>query len=287
MKLGKNEYLLTLLCLSLSCSAFARIHHRNYKGEDLKNEAPPPPPPCTIPIQTNNDYIEVLAGLGISKLDADDGKFGVTASETDTLHQTNSQSWSSYDGQLGIGYVYYLDNTIPTCSNDLQWFPTIESEINIYELVSNSIDGDVFRFGSSSFNDFSFDIPVHSTRLMFDAALTIASMQQASVYVIGGIGTAWTRLSYHERPKNTPCPDQTVTFKNASSNSHYAWELGAGITYGFTDMMGVSFEYLYTHFGNVSVSGNATTGSITAPVISNPSLNLSSQTAMIVLHYAI
>jgi opacity protein-like surface antigen len=247
---------------------------RHYK--DYKDPAP-----------VDYNHFEILGAGGIAKLDAGNSQLGVTGSEQDRLVQTNSNNWNTAAAQLGVGYVYYFGNARPY-SKKVQWFPSIEPEINGYYLASNSINGYVSRFNSPAYNDLSFDIPLHSARLMLDAALTVVSWRRTSLYGIAGIGEAWNRISYSDSEKNTSpiCTNQRVSL-SSNTNTNFVWEVGAGLNYDVTRRVGVSLEYLYTHLGTVKTSGDANTGSIATPVISSPSFNLKSQTALLGLNIAL
>jgi hypothetical protein len=250
----------------------------NYKGEANYKQ-------LVAPVKSANHF-EVIGGLGIAKLNAGNGELGVTSSETDRLVQTNSGSWNTFGAQLGAGYVYYMRNA-QQYSENVQYFPSIEPELNLYYLNSNSIDGNVWRFNNSNFNQLTYDIPLRSTRLMLDAALTVASYKQFSVYAIGGIGNAWNRTSYSDVDgANTPCPDQRLSL-GSHTNSNFAWEAGAGLAFAFNNRINLSLEYLYTNLGRIQTSGSGNIGLITAPIISPAHFNLKSQTALLALHIAL
>lgn len=282
MNIVKKEYLLSLACLSLSASVFATTHHHhNYKCEDYKNEAP-----CPCPIVPTRNHFEVIGALGIGKFNAGNSNLGVTSSETDRLQQSNRSNWDALGAQLGVGYIFNLGCDQPQCSDDLRWFTAFEPELNVYSLAGADIKGNVLRFGNPNFDDLTFDIPIRSTRLMLDGALTIAEQQQASIYAIAGIGEAWNRLSFSDTVRSAPCPEQRLSL-NSNTRTHFVWEVGAGAAYAFNDSVGLSLEYLYTHFGKMKLSGAGNTGTITAPVIVPPSFNLSAQTVLLGLHVAI
>lgn len=232
------------------------------------------------------NHFELVGALGAANLRAGNGQLGVTSSETDTLSQTNKNNWNTFATQLGLGYIYYFHQSEKTPKN-VQWFPAIEPELNLYYLSSNSnIEGQVFRFGNPAFNDFNYKIPVHSTRLMLDAVLTVVKKRSNSLYVKAGIGNAWNRVAYNDSENNNGiCPEQNINLA-ASTNSNFAWELGIGVIHDFNDRIGLSLEYLYTHFGTVNASGGYT-GPITAAIISAPRFNLESQTALLGLHIAL
>ena len=236
------------------------------------------------PVKSPNHF-EVIGALGIAKLNAGDSELGVTSSETDRLVQTSSNAWNTFAAQLGLGYVYYFGNS-QQYSDQVQFLPSIEPELNLYYLGTNSIKGDVWRFNSSAFNQLTYDVPLHSTRLMLDAALTLASWKQLSVYVIGGLGNAWNHTSYSDTENTAADGDQNVRL-NSKTSTHFTWEAGAGLAYAFNDRIGLSLEYLYADLGNIKPSSSGSTGTITAPVIVAPHFKVKSQTGLLGLHIAL
>ena len=232
------------------------------------------------------NHIDVIGAMGVASIDSSDGYLGVTSSETDRLIQTNNNDWNTLAAQLGVGYVYYLRNYTPY-SDQVQWFPSIEPEINGYYLGQSSIKGDVWRFGSPNNNDMTYTMPIESYRLMLDGALTVVSKKQYSLYVIGGIGNAWNRGSYNDADRNgIPCVDQFLNL-NTTTHSNFAWEVGAGLSYAFNNRLSLSLEYLYADLGSLKTPGTGFTGAITTPALVPASFELTSQAALLGLHVAI
>jgi len=281
MQLKKKGISYLLLCgFVLSSAVYASgptIYKDKHHYKDYKD----------MPAQSYNHF-EVIGAGGIAKLDAGNGTLGVTSSEKDSLVQTNSNNWNTQAAQLGVGYIYYFGHATPYSEN-AQWFTSIEPQVNLYYLASNSINGYVSRFQNPSYSGISFDIPLHSTRLMLDAALTAVSWRRLSLYGIAGIGEAWNRISYSDSVNNnagSSCPNQRVSL-GSNTNTNFVWEAGLGLNFEASQRVGVSLEYLYTHLGTVKASGGGNEGSVTSPVISSPSFNLKSQTALLGLHIAI
>lgn len=231
-------------------------------------------------------HFEIIGALGIAKLKMGDSTLGVDARETDKLVQTNNQ-WNTFAAQLGVGYVHYFRNA-QQYSDEAQWFPAIEPELNLYYLGSNSaIKGDALRYGSSDFNDFSYTIPVHSTRLMLDAALTIMSWKKLSVFAIGGIGNAWNRVGYRDQDKGDgDCSDPRLNL-NSNTRSSFVWEIGGGVNYAFNNRVGLSLEYLYTDLGKVNFSAEGDNVDVANPVIVPARFRLKAQTVLLGLHIAL
>lgn len=250
-------------------------------------------------VKKYHDHWELIGAPGIAKLHANDGLLGITSSETDRLVQTNASSWNTFAGQLGIGYIHYFHHKKHSAKHSekqynlekypkhVKWFTAIEPELNLYGLSSNSIKGNVWRFNNSNFNELTYDMPLHSLRLMLDGALTVATWRRLSIYGIGGIGVAWNRIGYSDTDSNVvPCTNQVLNLKSHTS-TNFAWEAGIGATLDLNDRFGVSFEYLYTSLGRVATSANGTSGTITTPIISAAHFNLNSQTALLGLHVAL
>jgi opacity protein-like surface antigen len=232
------------------------------------------------------NHFEGIGALGVASLDAGDGYLGVTSSETDRLVQTNRNNWDIFTAQLGIGYVYYLFGA-QQYSENIQWFPWIDPEINGYYIGRGNINGDVWRFDSPDFNEMTYKMPIDSYRLMFDTALTVVSKKQYSLYAIGGIGNAWNHASYSDADRNgIPCVNQYLN-TNSTTRSNFAWEVGGGLSYAFNNRFAFSVEYLYADLGKVKTPAYGFSGTITDPVIIPADFRLTSQAVLFGLHAAI
>lgn len=234
---------------------------------------------------TTRRYFEIIGAGSLSTTNQSNAFLGVTSNETDTLVQTNSNAWNSWGGQLGLGYVYFLRDA-QEYSEHVQWFPMVEPQVNVYyNRYQNK--GDVYRFGSADFNDFTYDMPINNTRLMLDGALTVASWRELSTYVKAGIGNAWSNTKYSDSDSaNAPCTLQNLAL-NGHDSSNFVWEVGAGETYAFNDKVKLSLEYLYTDYGRLSTAAGGSTGSITTPVLSAARFGFSAQGLLLGLHVKI
>lgn len=232
-----------------------------------------------------DDSFDLIGAAGVAQLYAGNGELGVTSSETDKLVQTNRGDWNTFAAQLGAGYVHYFRDA-KRYNERTRWFSAIEPEVNVYYLGSSNVNGDVWRFDSSDFNQLTYNMPIKSTRLMFDTALTIVSRKWLSLYGIAGIGKAWNRFGYSDSDKGLSCPDQVLVL-DSNSRSNLAWEAGAGLGFLLSKRVSVTVEYLYTDLGTGQTSATGTTGTITAPIITAASFDLAAQTALVGLHIAL
>ncbi len=266
MSLKSNGLLCFLLCsMTLSGSAFAGGY--------------------TVEPPQSSDSFELIGGAGVAQLAAGDGELGVTSSETDKLVDP-SNDWNTFAAQLGLGYLHYFGNAYRYPAHT-EWFPSAEPQLNAYYLGKNNIYGNVWRFNSSNFNQLTYAMPFESIRAMADLALTIVSKQWISLYGIGGVGYAWNNLGYTDSDNGgTSCPNQVLNL-NSHTNGDFSWEAGGGLNFLLGDDVSLFVEYLYVDLGKGQSSANGTSGTITAPVISPASVDLSAQTGLIGLHVAI
>jgi len=230
-------------------------------------------------------YFEAIAAGSVSQVNAGNGHLAVTSSETDKLVQTNNNSLNSWGGQLGLGYVYFISKA-KRYSNHVQWFPVIEPELNVYYNDYQN-KGDVYRFGSAAFNELTYNMPIHSTRVMLDAALTVASYKRFSTYLIAGIGDSWNRVGYSDKDNSGDMCDTQNVHLNTHTSSNFVWEAGVGVAYAFNNHAKLSFQYLYTDFGTLKTSGSGTSGTITNPTLSPASFNLHTQALLLGLHLSV
>ena len=233
---------------------------------------------------TRNHY-EVLGALGVSRANWNNQQLGVTSSETDTLVQNNSNDWNALVGQLGVGYVYYF-NHAHVFSRKVQWFPSVEPQLNFYA-SSNRVDGTINRFGSPAFNEMSYTAHVKSARLMLDGALTVISKREYSLFVIGGIGAARSTIGYSDSTNSgNPCELSTLSLNNNNQTS-FVWELGTGVDYAFNSMTNLSFEYLYTNFGNLKLPTSVKNTTLLATQITSSGATFYTKALMLGVHVGI
>ena len=116
-------------------------------------------------------------------------------------------------------------------------------------------------------------MPIKSTRVMLDGALTIVTVKKRlSLYAKGGIGNAWNRASYSDMANgDSSCTLQGLKL-NTATHSNFAWEAGAGLIYAFNHRVGLSLEYLYADLGTMKTSATGNTGTIMTPLLFQPVL---------------
>ena len=227
--------------------------------------------------ETNRDHFDIIGALGVATIGNDDSTLRLSALEKDRVVQTNS-GLNKFTAQLGVGYVHYFSDTWQ--SANVKWFPSIEPELNVYYLGGSSINGDVLQFENPQLNNLTYSMPFNSTRLMADAALTIATLNKFSIYGKGGLGNAWSRIGYSDTFNDAG----SRLDLNAIHDSSFVWEAGAGMQYAVNHRMGIGVEYLYTALGRQKVSSHA--NGTSASVVVPGSFHMNTQAALFSLHVA-
>jgi len=195
-------------------------------------------------------YWEFLALGAFGAVDTSDFVISETESWKDKF-SPNDESWEAWSAQLGVGYMIPLFDA-EEYSDEVQWFPGIEPQLNVYYLDGNT-DGDVYLFESPDFNNARYGLDIESTRLMFDTALTFASWRNVSVYGLAGLGIAWNHVGFNITPDDD-CP--YTLYPESRSQTNFAYEFGGGVTFDITERVAFSAEYLYTGFSDVDVKMN-------------------------------
>ncbi len=196
--------------------------------------------------------LQLLIAGGISSIDQD-GTFNPTSDETDSLVQ-NEEDWNFWTAKVGIGYEFLIDlDDDSEDEDDFRWLPNVIPQVNLYYLDGDEIDGHVLRFEESNQADYTMDYS--SARLMFDLAVTFASMQGFSIYGIGGLGISWNDTDFSTTPTSDLLPYGFELDSDATTS--FAYEFGIGLGYDITDDIGISLEYLYASLGDVEVQGTA------------------------------
>ncbi|MGA2654403.1 MAG: outer membrane beta-barrel protein [Gammaproteobacteria bacterium] len=232
--------------------------------------------------ETEKDFHhwEILLLGGIATLDADSTLIHASDIQTDQITQTNEDDWKSWSVQLGLGYI------IPFSDDDdadnLQWFPSIEPQINVYYLKGN-VDGYVDRFYQypGNYSDTDYHSRFESTRLMFDLALTFAAYQDFSIFGIAGIGPSWNRMTY-----DTGVSEGAELHLHANTQTNFAYEVGGGINYAMCEQLSITAQYLFTGFTDVALGNNGTEGGDREITVESEDFNLNAQSILLGLRFA-
>ena len=228
---------------------------------------------CTAHAWPLSDLHEVewSAGIGPTWSRGDHSTTEITTQETDKNILRHINRSTTY--QVGVGY-HFFQESLQTRSflNDLF------VQVN---LVRNNATatGQVWAFGRSDFNAFSFQAPLRSTRLMIDVEPSLFTVQHCSPYPIVGAGVSWNRATFSENAFSADDVSGAVALP-AHTRANFAYELGFGIRDTLTKNINISLEYLNTYLGKMTPSATSTS---TQTILSAPSFAVRNQNILLTL----
>lgn len=208
--------------------------------------------------------IEASGHMGFTQLNLGNATFGVTETETDSLRQKHNP----FGVEFAAGLARVISLNKRTELTPYTWFPELRIGLNLrylnQGLFNRYTTGQIEQYQEPAMNNYNYRINVESTRLMIDLALTIATIQKVSLFIIGGVGPAWTNLSYFD----TPVPgvfDGNLILNDGTKNG-FVEEMGIGIFYNCTETIKTSLHYLYTDFGSISTGSTGLLNGLPAQI---------------------
>ena len=248
-----------------------------YAATASANVGPTQAPKNAAQAQPETGFYELVGGLGAAQNKigkASLGLFGPLI--TDLLAQTHND-YGHLMGHVGLGYHYYLGPS-DRYSDQTAWFPSIEPILNLYWYDIKAV-GTRYLLSNPDYGYVSFEMPIHTTNLMIDVLLNIFTYKHFNWFILGGVGEAWTRLSYNDHPNSGFYVNPVKLNERSQSNNAYEW--ATGISYTFNPRLRLSFEYLYTHIGNIRTSGNGTLAGVPWPFFDPPGFSLRTQSLLL------
>src|SRR5579885_1065837 len=198
-------------------------------------------------------HMEFSIAGGAALDDFDNLKLLVTSTETDTLHQTND-SRSAFISTIGLGYDFLMGPDYSCRIHD------ILIGLNLYN-VNLDNKGTVYQFENPSLNNYDYDLPVYTTRLMFDVKVAAPAWHDLMPYLTAGIGMSWNRASYQDYPSPEFVAPITL---NSREQLKFAYEAGVGVKSPLTQAVSVHAEYLYANLGHARTSAYGNTQVLSA-----------------------
>lgn len=196
----------------------------------------------TLYAYTTTTVLSIAAGL--SQQNFNNLHLPVTAVERDTLHQNNTgYAWI---GAMGLGYDFLLDSHACNTLHD------ILIGLNIYN-VNFENNGTVYQYGDSSLNNFTYQLPVYTTRLMFDARVVAQTWHNLAPYLLAGVGLSWNRTSYQDKPTTSGSTPIALVRREQLG---FAYEAGVGVQYALSKKVSLFVEYLYANLGDSKTSAS-------------------------------
>lgn len=198
-------------------------------------------------ISASTDYIknmELSAAGGVDWYTISDTHLIISPFETDK----NKVDDPSAKGTWKIGVGYYL---FDECLRRRDYLNHLLLELNLYQTFA-SVTGDVLQYELPQFNNYDFDAPVTSTRLMFDFKPSLFTWKNMMPYPILGVGVSWNSVSYHEKPGESDIDPMSRLILSKHTIAQFAWEAGVGFNGVLSDRLSITAEYIYAFLGKGS-----------------------------------
>ncbi len=219
---------------------------------------------------------EAFVSVGPTWFHANDGYTRVSSYETDTAAIQGSDN--AIFVQWGLGYHVFKSQL-----QQRSYFNDLLIEID-GTYTHTQFKGIVMQSGEAIFANYHFKAPLTSYWLTVAAKPSLFTYHGFSPYLIGAIGTAWSTMSYNEQVVVPDIAANSALSLVKKTNTHFIYNLGAGIRYAISPHLDISAEYLYAHFGPLS-PGGISPSAINPPSIEHgPSFPVYSQVLNLGLH---
>lgn len=196
---------------------------------------------CMPAWSLNANQFEVSAAAGENWLTAGNGEEIISSIERD--NNIVGRTPRNLIWKVGAGYFLWKENLAPSRN----YFNNLLFELNFYRFSAN-IHGNVLTFGI--FNNYIFNAPLTSSRLMFDVKPYLFAEGKIAFYAILGAGLDWNAISYQESLLgSTGVGANSFIELNSHQRTNGAYEAGIGMRAMFTQYMSVTVDYLYAYLG--------------------------------------
>lgn len=216
----------------------------------------PYPMPAPMPAVSPH-HLYVLGQLGAVKPSSDESRVVVTPIETDTLNQTKNP-WR-LTGGVGVGYLY-----TPNCSGGACVISGVSLGADAYYLQAKP-QGTVYQFGVPALNNYTYEMPIKSTRVMADLRVFSKTYYHIGIFALAGIGPSWNKISYQEVPVSG-IPANTDVDLDSKTKTKFTYQFGGGLFANISRHFAVLVSYQYTNFGTLSTSTNSSNFTLVNPI---------------------
>lgn len=227
---------------------------------------------ATTPPHSDQPKWQVSAYVGAAETTINAGTlqgFG----ETDSLnpknprHQQTNVTW-------GFGTAYRL----PPATFALQLLQEISIGPDFMYFQTNQ-KGDTWLFEQSIYNNYNYQLPITSLRLLADTEWTFQPLLRSYLFpfIEGGIGFARNTARYEDYPLIANTSGLSI---DSHTQYQFSYTVGGGVKWLLPYHTELSFRYLYADLGNATTSTHASV-TLAAPI----TIRLTTQTWLAGLTY--
>jgi len=193
-------------------------------------------------------HVELSGAGGMNWLNSEDTHLVISSTETDLNKLSGTTTKGTW--KLGIGYELFEEQL-----RQRSYFNRLLLELNVYQ-ASNTIEGNVWQYELPQFNNYTFDAPIPSTRLMLDVKPSLITWNRLSPYLILGVGASWNKVSYDETALAGIDPSSALSLSE-HTQTQLAWDLGVGLNIQIVEDVSLTAEYIYGFLGEGSPDNNS------------------------------
>jgi len=174
-------------------------------------------------------------------LSPDDAHLGLSNNETDIAH------FNTEDAPvvtLGVGYELPFHEHEE--DNEITFLPAMTASIDGTYQFETQFSGDVWMNESPVLNNLNNRTEIENFNAMFNLALDLARYQRFSLFILGGLGAAWSTVEYKDEPKPNTQPDSGIALASETTTT-FAWQGGGGLKYDLMECdLAFTLTYLFT-----------------------------------------
>ena len=121
---------------------------------------------------------------------------------------------------------------------DFRWFPAITASVDGTYQFETQLEGDLTK------DHFDNHAHIENLTLMYNITFAIAEYQRWTVFILGGVGVAWTWVDYK---------DNKIELEQQETST-FAIQGGGGVGYELIPELDLTLTYLYADLGHVNTS---------------------------------
>jgi opacity protein-like surface antigen len=217
-------------------------------------------------------YFELKGAVGYTRLFAEDADMQITSVETDEITFDDQNAVSA---SLGVAYAIPFNT-----KKAFTWWPFIKGSVDVTHQFKETFSGDVSVPDSDAV--WHNRTEINNTTLMFNLNLGVLRYKEFSTFILGGIGPAWTEVTYKDSPKTGSPPGMSL---DSHSNTTFAAQGGAGVGYLITPQLNLTLTWLYTHLGDVETAEDGDIPNISGLDLEPAKFGLSEQSVFLGLEW--
>jgi opacity protein-like surface antigen len=219
--------------------AIARKHQIYHKVT-----AKPPP---------KNGWLASL-DLGFQSVQSGNAMRVNNGSDFDTPYNTDIYTADNSSNQTSLGLTAGY-----RWQNESLWLPQYALGLRYKYLLANDMSGQIIQYSLPEFTNYNYTLKTSSNVFLVAAKADLYKYKQLMPYLSLGLGLAFNDASYSEKALAGITPRVSPNFASQTS-SQFAYTLGAGLDFKFTEQLLFSIGYEFQDMGSLSTGPGTSDG---------------------------